>query len=348
MLAGSYGLVFALPAQLEIDVSPDATPQIRSIKPVAGAPGEEVTVIVEGANFSRGVYLSFSDPAVHAVATRRVNANQLEAKVQIGKKAQPRPIALYVSNPASPVAQAAFTVTGEVKPPAGPAEPKATVVGSPEVTSIDPPRVTPGSQTGVKITGKNFAPGVKVTFSNPDIRVQKTDFTSAAELTAYIQVASDASPGRTSLFVVNPDDRKAETAFEVVSGGPALHQTVQGPVTPAEPAKAPAVAGPAGAAVQRFEVYNLGDGMSIFQNLNKPKGALSVAAGKLRYEEGGQEVFSAAPADIKEIEMTSIAGFSTGTFHVTLNSGKTYNFVATSLRAADSQAIIESVRHALQ
>jgi len=339
LLAGGYCLVFAVPAQSEIDVSPEATPQVRSIKPAAGAPGEEVTVVVEGGNFSRGVYLSFSDPAVHTAATRRVNANQLEAQVQIGKKAQPRPIILYVSNPASPAAQATFTITGEPKTLPVAEERKATAAGQPEVISIDPPRATTGSQTGVKVTGKNFASGVKVAFSNPGIRVQKTDFASATELTTYIQVAPDASPGRTSLFIVNPDDREAETAFEVVSGGPA---------TPAPPAKVSPVAGPAGGAAQRFEVYNLGEGTNIFQTLNKPKGALSVVTGKLRYEEGGQEVFSAAPADIKEMGVTSIAGFSTGTFHVTLNSGKTYNFVAMSLRPADSQAIVESLHSALQ
>jgi predicted RNA-binding protein YlxR (DUF448 family) len=339
LLAGGYGWAFAAQPQSEIDVPPDATPQVKSVKPAAGAPGEEVTVVVEGANFSRSVYVSFSEPTVHAAAIRRINANQLEAQVQIGKKAQPRPIILYVSNTASAVAQATFTITGEAKPQPGTEEPKAPSVGPPEVNSLDPPQVTVGSQTGVKVTGKDFAPGVKVAFSNPGIHVQRTDYASPTELTTYIQVAPDASLGQTSLSIVNPDDRKAEAALEVVSGSPAA---------PAQPAKVSPAAGPAGGAIQRFEVYNLGEGTAIFQTLNKPKGTLSVAGGKLRYEEGGQEVFSAAPADIKEMDVTSIAGISTGTFHVTLNSGKTYNFVPTSLRPADSQAFVESLRRALQ
>ncbi len=67
------------------DVSPEATPTIKSVKPAEGRAGDELALAIEGSNFSRGVYVSFSSPAVHAVSTRRVSASQLEARVEIGK-----------------------------------------------------------------------------------------------------------------------------------------------------------------------------------------------------------------------------------------------------------------------
>lgn len=110
-LAALGGMAFpgALPAaapQGEIDVSPEATPEIRQVKPSQAAVGEEVSVVIEGQNFSRGAYVAFSTPAVHVVSTRRASATKLEAKVAIGKKAQPGTVSLYVSNPASSVAEA--------------------------------------------------------------------------------------------------------------------------------------------------------------------------------------------------------------------------------------------------
>jgi hypothetical protein len=332
--------------QGETDVSPEATPQIQQVKPNQAAAGEEVTVTIEGRNFSRGAYVSFTNPAVHVVSTRRVSATQLEAQLAISRKAQAGTVSLFVSNPASSVAEAPFTIAGGAAPPAvppappAPATPTAEIqpsgLATPEVSAVDPPRATPGSQVSVKITGKNFAKTARVSFSNPGIRVLETNATTSTELMTRIQIASDAPAGTSSLFVVNPDDREAEVPFEVAGGAPAAL------------AKTTTAAETTGAAAQRFEVYNLGEGMNILQSLNKPKGALMVAAGKLRYEEGGREMFSAGPGDLKEIEVTSVAGFSTGTFHVTLSSGKTFNFAPASLRPADSQAIVDSLHRALK
>ncbi len=326
-------------APVRSDVPPEATPFIKLIKPAQGAPGEELTVVVEGQNFSEGAYVSFSDPAVHAVSTRRVSATELEAKVQIGKKARPGAIALSVSNPASIASQETFRITGEPPPPPNTEEIKATDLGQPEVTGVDPARAVRGEVLSVKITGTHFVRGAKVAFSNPGILVKETDVTKSTALTAQIQVAPDAPTGRTGLFVVNPDDREAEAAFEVLEGNPATPPSQK-------PTNAPAT-DRAASATQRFEVFNLGEGISILQNLDKHKGTLALAAGKLKYEEGGKEVFSVGTGDIKEVEMNIILGVNTGTFHVILNSAKTLNFVAASLRPADSQAIVDSLRRAL-
>jgi hypothetical protein len=338
----------ALPAD---DIPSDATPLVQQLNPSQAAAGDEVTVVVEGRNFSSGAYVSITTPSIHVISTRRVSETQIEVKLAISPKAQPGAISLYVSNPASSAAEAAFTiVTAAVPAPAAPAAPSTPAAppspaapptpaaevhpsesSTPEVTSVDPPRAAPGTKTKLKITGKNFAQGAKVSFMNPEIRVLGTTASATTELTVRIQIAADAPTGKTSLFVVNPDDQEAEAPFEVAGG----------------PTPAAAVSEPASSPGQRFEVYNLGDVASLLQSHNKTKGTLIVTGEKLTYEESGQEVFSTPLSDIKEVDANIILGLNTGTFHINLTSGKTYNLVAGSLRPADSQSIVDSLRKAI-
>jgi hypothetical protein len=354
---------FAAVALAQEEIPPDATPQVQEVKPSQAAAGDEVTIVVEGQNFSPGAYVSFTNPSIHVVSTRRVSGTQLEVKLAVSRKAQPGPVSLYVSNPASSAAEAAFTIVAPAVPgpeapaapsappappsppePSTPAAPPAPAAPStpaeevhpsesatPEVASVDPPGAAPKSEASLKITGKNFAQGAKVSFSNPGIRVLETTVSTATELTVRIKVAADAPRGKTSLYVVNPDDSEAEAFFEVTKG-----------------TKAAAVSEPASSAGVRFDVYNLGDVASVFQTHGKIKGTLVLTGQKLTYEEAGKEVFSAPLSDIKEVGANVILGLHTGTFHINLTSGKTYNFVAASLRPADSQAIVDSLRKAIR
>jgi hypothetical protein len=339
-----------LPAE---DIAPDAAPLVQQLNPSQAAPGDEVTIVVEGQNFAPGAYVSFTNPSIHVVSTRRVSGTELEVKLAISPKAQPGAISLYVSNPASSAAEAAFTIATAAVPapatpatlptpaappsPAAPPTPAAEVHPSesttPEVTSVDPSRAAPGTKTNLKITGKNFAQGAKVSFSNSGIRVLETTASATTELTVRIQIAADAPTGKTSLFVVNPDDQEVEARFEVAGG------TTQ----------AATVSEPASSAGQRFDVYNLGDVASLLQSHNKTKGTLIVTGEKLIYEESGKVVFSMPLSDIKEVDANLIPGLNlnTGTFHIILKSGKTYHFIAGSLRPADSQSIIDSLRKAI-
>lgn len=379
-------LVVALPAvlcraapQTEADVSPEATPEIRQVKPSQAGAGDEVTVLIEGKNFSAGAYVSFSTAAVHAIATKRASATQLESRVAVGKKAEAGTVSLFVSNPASSVAEAPFTITGGAAPretpasaaagaPAPPTPPPAQAssltptaaaaqpAGSvPEVTGVDPPRAGKGSQLELKIHGKNFLKGAKVAFSNPGIRVLETQVAKDSELTARIQIAADATTGSSGLFVVNPDDNETEAAFVVTDEAPTTTSpaaSAPAASTPATPASGSAPAakteGKGAAEPAQFEVISLADVAGILQKGNRPKGTLTLTASKLRYEESGKEVFAVAAADIKEVAPNIFLGVNTGTFHVILNSGQTYNFIAASLRPADSQSIIDALRKVMK
>jgi len=202
---------------------------------------------------------------------------------------------------------------------------------APEVTGVDPASAAVKSEASLKIKGKNFVQGAKVSFSNPGIRVIETTVSTDTEITVRIQIAPDAPTGKTSLFVVNPDESEVEASFEVRG----------------ETSKTGAGTESAGSAGERFDVYNLGEVTSIFQTRGKTKGTLIVAGQKLIYEEAGKEVFSISLSDIKEVDANVIFGLNTGTFHIKLTTGKSYNFVAGSLRPADSQSVINSLRKAI-
>ena len=262
---------------------------------------------------------------------------------------------------APPAAPAAVTLTPPA--PAAPAAPTAEIQASglatPEVAAVEPSRVGRGGQVSVKISGKNFAPQAKVAFSNPGIRVLDTQAAKPTELVTRIQVAPDAPTGAAGLYVVNPDDREAEVAFtvteEIAPAAPAAPTPAATPAAPATPpasttppSTAPAAGTPAAAESLRFEVIGLGDVTSLLQTRNLPKGTLTFAGGKLRYEEAGKEVFAASVVDVKEIGMNTILGVNTGTFHVILSSGKTFNFAAPSFRPTDGQAAADSLRKALK
>jgi hypothetical protein len=362
------GLVAAAPLPQDArEVAPQAPAQILKVTPGQAQRGSEVTLEIEGRNFARGVYVSFSHPAVRVLATTRVSDERLETRVEIGPTTPAGTLRLYVSNAAGPVAESQLTIVGGAEPPAalGPASGAAAAVktsfvpakistesapveaaaegaagkaGGPEVTAVEPPRAAPGSEVALKITGENFAQGATVAFSNPGIRVLETKVASAKEITVNMKVAEDAPTGSTGLFVVNPDDSETEFPFEVAkevsqAGGDQ---------------SAPAASQPAADNALSFEVLNLGEGIDIFHNVNKPKGTLSVTGGKVKYEEAGEEVFSAALGDIQEVAMNVLLGVSTGTFHLTLKSGKTFNFVPASLRPAETTSIVEALRKALK
>jgi hypothetical protein len=227
-----------------------------------------------------------------------------------------------------------MTAASSLAAPSG-TEVEPSAPGTPEVASVAPPRAVRASELKLKVTGKNFASGVKVAFSNPGIRVLETRAAKRTELVARIRIAPDAPTGTSNLFVVNPDDSEAEVAFEVVDGQAAPSADGHG-------------ARSAGAAAQRFEVYSLGDATTILQTPGKAKGVLIVGGGKLKYEEGGKEVFSASPGDIQEIDINSYFGVKTPVFHIILNSGKILNFVTPSLQMSDSQSLVDSLRRALR
>ncbi|MBZ5514775.1 MAG: IPT/TIG domain-containing protein [Acidobacteriia bacterium] len=355
--------------QATADVPPDATPEITAVHPNQGAPGQEVTVKVEGKNFSAGAYVSFSNPAVHAVSTERVSPTQLEARVAVGAKAQPGAISLFVSNPGSAVAEVPFSIVEET-PASAPAAPPATTATpetqapataeasqqapaapGPEVKGIEPARAARGAQATLKITGKHFADGARVAFSNPGIQVQDVQVKKDTEIAARIQVAADAATGTTGMFVVNPDDTEAEVTFEVTGEATSTKASGASSAAPtAKPAGKPATKPAAKSAGQtlQFDVISLSDVGNILQSRSNPKGTLSLASGKLRFEESGKEVFSVPVAEIKEVGENLILGVNTGTFHILFASGQTYNFVAGSLRPADSKSIMESLQAALK
>lgn len=301
-------------------------PRIARVQPSEAQPGSRIRVKIEGNNFSPGTYVSFSDPAIHVLSTRRLSSKQLEAEIAVGDKAQQKSVILYVSNSSGTSVQASFAIGPGVT--ALPHEVR-TSPDAPQVTKVDPIRVEIGSKRSIKVTGKNFKEGAKVAFSNPGIRVLGTEFKKSTQLIAQIEVAPNAPAGDTSLFVVNPDEGEVEVKFEVVR-------------------EKSTDSGAENVPVQKFNVYNLGNATTIFQNPGKVQGQLVLEGSRLKYEQDGKVVFATKGNDIQEIAPNVIFGLNTGTFHIILTSGKTYNFISSSLLPADTNSIIESLRRALK
>lgn len=345
-VVSSRGASKAFLMQTSADISPDAAPQISKIAPDRAAPGEQISLLVTGTNFSAGAYVSASSPFVHVVSTERVSATELHAQLTVGAKAEAGTVTLYVSNPASVVASTSFTIVAAA-PPAPPPSPhvETPTPGAPVVSKVSPVSLGQGSQTTIKVTGKNFAPGVKVSFANPGIQLVSIASPKNNEVEVGIQVAADAPTGATSLFVVNPDDSEAEAAFEVTTASPTITTTT---TTPTIPTKTTPRTGGATVGDQKFEVYNLGDAVSILQSGGQSKGKLIVGGGKLRYEESGQVVFSASGKEVREVGVNVFYGLSTRTFHIILTSGKRYNFAGGDLKQDESQSMVDAIQAALR
>ena len=259
--------------------------------------------------------------------------------------------------PSAPATPPAPTAPPAPPAPAAPAAPPAPATPAappappgPEVTTVAPPRVGPGFDMDLKITGKNFAQGTKVSFANPGIRVMSVTSPSSAELTVHIRVARDAAPGVASLFVINPDDREVEAPFEVTGKGaeaPPAPPSPASPPAPGAPASPPtkgsttSPATPGSPDTQRYDAFHLGNPAEIFQVHGKVKGALVVSSGTIQYQEDGKTLINISLSDIKEIKTSSLA---TATFHITLNSGKTYHFAPGSLRPSDARNLVDALR----
>jgi len=216
-------------------------------------------------------------------------------------------------------------------------ETQPSEVGTPEVEAVDPPGAVRGSTLLVKVTGRNFGKGAKISFANTDIRVMETNDLSSTELTARIQVAPKAATGTTSLYVTNPNYRQAELPFQVAEAGI--------PRTTAPPATATTAGGTITPSDLRFEVIHI-KGKKLLTP-TKLKGILTYSKGKLRFEEGGQEIFALTPADVKEIDLNMVLGVSAGSFHIILNTGKKYDFWAASMKAPETRFIADSLKRAV-
>ena len=370
LLCGTASLPAIGAPQAGPEVPPDATPQIQQIDPSQAPPGAHLSVIIQGSNFSSGAVVSSVSAAVHVDSSKWISTTHLEAELSVSASAQPSTVSLLVSNPSSRAAESAFSiVAGEAPPvpasppapdaptnPQAPANPAPEVNPStppapgtpatppappapigPQVTTIEPSQVAPGFNVNLKITGKNFVQGAKVSFANPGIRVLGITPLSDTELRVHVKVTFDATPGIASLFVVNPDDSEVEAPFEVVAKGAVK------PPTPAPPAPA-SPATPESPDAQHYSAFHLGSPAEAFQVHGKVKGALVVSSGTIRYQEDGKTLINISVGDVKEIKTSSVA---LNTFHITLNSGKVYHFAPGSLRPADARSLVGSLRAAL-
>ena len=212
------------------------------------------------------------------------------------------------------------------------------------MTTVEPPRVGPGNDVDLRITGKNFSQGAKVSFANSAVRVLGVAFDSNTQLTVHIKVARDAAPSVASLYVINPDDSEVEAPFEVTGKGGAPPSAPPSPATPSTPGTPPSPATQVPTETQSYDAFHLGNPTEIFKVHGKVKGSLVVSPQTIEYQEDGKTLVTIQVSDIKEIKTSSIA---TNTFHITLTSGTTYHFAPGSLRPSDARNLVDTLRKVL-
>ena len=199
----------------------------------------------------------------------------------------------------------------------------------PEVTKIVPARVGQGFDVDLRITGRNFVKGSKVSFANSGIRVTAVTSPSSTELIVSIKVANDAPTGTASLFVINPDDNEAEGTLEVTKKG---MLTASGPAKPGSPSTADVEY------TQRFDAFHLGNPTEIFHVHGKVKGSLVISPGNVKYQEDGKTIVNISSNQIQEAKTAGIGGFN-----IKLKSGKTIHFAAASLKGSDARTIVAAL-----
>lgn len=186
------------------------------------------------------------------------------------------------------------------------------------------------------ITGKGFADGAKVSFSNSGVRALRVAFTSSSQLIVRIRVAGDAPIGTASLFVINPDEDEAEAAFEVTAKGAELTTTPPKPGSPT-PTVTPVT--------QRFDAFHYtGNPTEFFHVHGKVKGSLTLSSGTVSFEEDNKTIVNISLSEIEEVKTVSIP---MGGFDIKVSNGKTFHFGAASLKSSDGKIIVESIRKAM-
>ena len=237
-----------------------------------------------------------------------------------------------------------FMVTGNSPVAACPGAQGETAVSpdaTPEVWQVKPNQTPAGSEVTFQVEGRNFAEGVRAeSESTEKVKITSVRRINDSKLEVKAAINAQAPAGDAGFYVRNPQGHgSGYGGFGITAA--------QAPAKPAAKTTVPATTQETGGAATKFEVFNLGEGINLLQNPNKSKGVLSVAGGKLKYEEGGKEVFSLAPSEIKEIDANSILGYNTGTIHVILNSGPTYNFAPASLSMTDGPKMLDGLKRAL-
>ena len=243
-------------------------------------------------------------------------------------------------NPATPQAPAAPPTTpAAASTPPTPETPPAPVAPAetpaPEVTTVNPPKVGQGFDIDLKLNGKNFVQGTKVSFANQGIRVMGITSSSTTEISVHIKVAGDATPGKTSLFVINPDESEAEAPIEVALKG-TFTTTPSAPPSPGSPPGADP------SYTQRFDAFHLGNPTEIFHVHGKVKGSLVISSGTVKYEEDKKTLINISLSEIQEVKTSGIGGGN-----IKLNSGKTHHFAASSLKGSDARTIVEAIQKAM-
>jgi hypothetical protein len=170
-------------------------PILTSLSPSVGAPGQSLTVTINGLNFQPGATASFGT-GISVNGVDFVSSTAVRAHITISPSASEGERTVTLTNPDG---GSGDLVDGFLVSLSG------GIPGvSPTVTAVAPPNANQGDNLVLTITGMNFQPGAQVSFTPGGIVINSVNVVSATQIQANISVSGFAAAGDRDVTVVNP------------------------------------------------------------------------------------------------------------------------------------------------
>ena len=204
------------------------------------------------------------------------------------------------------------------------------------MTAVAPTSVGQGFDVDLKITGQLLLRNEGEFFQSGESRIWGWHPPQHSN-SVHIKVLGDATPGKTSLFVINPDKlSEVEFPFEVFFAQRYIPAHAFG----ATHTRGTSCRGPNLYAA--FRCFPPGKSHGDHSCSRQGEGIFIIAGGAVKYQEDGKTLVNVSLSEIQEVKTAGIGGFN-----IKLNSGKTIHFAAASLKSSDARTIVEAIQKSM-
>jgi hypothetical protein len=168
-----------------------AGPQVTDVSPNEIGPGGQRTMTVTGSGFTTAIKVSVPASGVAVTSVTVVDPGTLRVALSTSSVAVAGPRSLVLTNPGD---AGSTTCTGCF-----------SVTAAPVVSAVSPSSLGGGAQTGVTVTGENFAAGARLSVAGTGVAVLSQSVVDANTLVATLSVSAVPVVGGRTITVVNPD-----------------------------------------------------------------------------------------------------------------------------------------------
>ncbi len=174
---------------------------LTSINPVIGNRLQTLDVVMTGTNFVNGATTANFGADITVNSSTVTSSTQLTANITITGTAATGPRAVSVTNPDPGGSTATLNNSFIVNNP------------TPQVTSITPNSGSRGETLDIALVGDNFISGLTTASFGADITVNALTVIDAANMTANISIAANATLGARTVVITNPTPGGGSVTF---------------------------------------------------------------------------------------------------------------------------------------